>query len=89
VNAIPRSTSIPDYVADLPKTELLRVIVALSTEVYAMADRMRALEEVLARHGIDLAPLDAPTEPAAFDERRKQERDGFVARVFGSLAEVA
>ena len=79
---------IPDYIADLPKTELLRLIVALSTEVYALADRLRGLEDVLAQRGIDLAALDAPTEPAAFDERRKRERDAFVARVFGSLAEV-
>lgn len=75
-----------DYIADLPKTELLRIIVALSTEVYALADRMRGIEEILAARGIDLAALDAPTEPAAFDEDRKRVRDAFVERVFGSLA---
>lgn len=80
--------TLPDYVADLPKTELLRLVVALSTEVYALADRMRAMEELLTQRGIDLAALDAPTEPAAFDERRKRERDAFVQRVFGSLAQV-
>lgn len=79
------SAPVPDYVADLPKTELLRIIVALSTEVYAMADRMRGIEEILAQRGIDLASLDAPTDPAAFDERRKRARDEFVQRVFGSL----
>ena len=87
MSAIPEPT-LPDYVADLPKTELLRLIVALSTEVYALADRMRAMEELLARRGIDMAALDAPTEPAAYDERRKRERDAFVQRVFGSLAQV-
>jgi sugar phosphate isomerase/epimerase len=75
-----------EHIADLPKTELLRIIVALSTEVYALADRMRAIEEILAARGVDLAALDAPTEPAAFDERRKRVRDEFVERVFGSLA---
>lgn len=75
-----------DYIADLPKTELLRIIVALSTEVYALADRMRGIEEILAARGIDLAALDAPTEPAAFDATRKRVRDEFVERVFGSLA---
>ncbi len=79
------SAPVPDYVADLPKTELLRIIVALSTEVYAMADRMRGIEDILAARGIDLASLDAPTDPAAFDERRKRARDEFVQRVFGSL----
>lgn len=79
------SAPVPDYVADLPKTELLRIIVALSTEVYAMADRMRGIEDILAARGIDLAALDAPTDPAAFDERRKRARDEFVQRVFGSL----
>jgi hypothetical protein len=80
------SAHVPDYIADLPKTELLRIIVALSTEVYALADRMRGIEEILARNGMDLAALDAPTEPAAFDESRKRVRDEFVERVFGSLA---
>ncbi len=82
------SAPVPDYVADLPKTELLRIIVALSTEVYAMADRMRAIEAILAARGIDLAALDAPTDPAAFDETRKRARDEFVQRVFGSLTTV-
>lgn len=76
----------PDYIADLPKTELLRLTVVLATEVYALADRLHALEEVLAAKGIDLAALDAPTEPAAFDDTRKRRRDEFVERVFGSLA---
>lgn len=77
---------VPDYVADLPKTELLRITTALAVEVYALADRMAALEELLASRGIDLAALDAPTEPAAFDAARKRRRDDFVERVFGSLA---
>lgn len=79
---------VPDYVADLPKTELLRLTVILATEVYALADRLHALEGILAAKGIDLAALDAPTEPAAFDAETKQRRDAFVERVFGSLAQV-
>lgn len=75
----------PDFVADLPKTELLRLIVALSAEVHVLADRQRALEAILHEQGIDLTALDAPTEPAAFDPDRKLARDGFVERVFGSL----
>jgi hypothetical protein len=77
-----------DYVADLPKTELLRVSVALATELYALVDRVAALEAVLAAKGIDLAALDAPTDPAAFDAERKKRRDEFVERVFGSFAQV-
>jgi hypothetical protein len=86
VNAV--TTPPMDYVADLPKTELLRVSVALATELYALVDRVAALEAVLEAKGIDLAALDAPTEPAAFDEARKRRRDAFVERVFGSLAQV-
>jgi hypothetical protein len=78
----------PDFIADLPKTELLRVSVALATEVYALVDRLAALEELLVERGVDLSLLDAPTEPAAFDEARKRRRDEFVERVFGSLARV-
>jgi hypothetical protein len=80
--------AVPDYVADLPKTELLRISVTLATEVYALADRLHALEGILAAKGIDLAALDAPKEPAAFDEDTKRRRDAFVERVFGSLAQV-
>lgn len=79
----------PDYVAGLPQTELLRISVALATELYAVTDRLHALEEVLAARGFDLSALDAPTEPAAFDPIRKQRRDEFVERVFGALARVS
>jgi hypothetical protein len=78
-----------DYIENVSKTELLRVIVALSTEVYALADRQRATEAILAANQIDLAALEAPIEPAVYDEARKQARDGFIARVFGSLAGAA
>ncbi len=77
-----------DYIADLPKAELLRLTVALATEVYAVADRLRGVTELLDAHGISTAALDAPQEPAAFDPARKAERDAFVRRVFGSLAEL-
>ncbi|MDH3235967.1 MAG: hypothetical protein OEQ29_20785 [Alphaproteobacteria bacterium] len=79
-------TAQTDYISDVSKTELLRIIVALSTEVYALADRQRATEAVLTAHKIDLAPLSAPIEPAVYDEERLAERDAFVARVFGTLA---
>lgn len=75
----------PDFIADLPKTELLRLIVALAAEVHMLADRQRALETILRDHGIATAALDAPTDPAAFDPQRKAARDGFVERVFGAL----
>jgi len=75
-----------DYISEVSKTELLRIIVALSTEVYALADRQRATEAVLSAHKIDLTALDAPIEPAVYDEDRMAERDDFVARVFGALA---
>jgi len=77
--------SSPDFIADLSKTELLRLIVALSAEVHALSDRMRGLEGVLTERGIALDVLDAPTDPAAFDPVRKAARDDFVQRVFGSL----
>lgn len=80
------SPSVPDFIADLPKTELLRINVALATEVYALADRLAALEVLLAAKGVDVAALDGPTEPAAFDPERTARRDAFVERVFGALA---
>ena len=74
-----------DYLADVSKSDLMRVVVALATEVYEMRDRQRALEAILAGNGTDLAALDAPADPAAFDPDRLAERDAFIARVFQAL----
>ena len=78
-----------DYFADVSKTDLMRVVVALATEVFEMRDRQRALEAILDQGGTDLSALDAAVEPAAFDEERLAERDGFVARVFEALGQPA
>lgn len=74
-----------DHLADIPKADLMRVVVALATETYALQDRLAALEAVLAARGIDLAMLDAPAEPAAFEAERKARVAAFTARVFGPL----
>lgn len=75
-----------DYFADVSKTDLMRVVVALSGELFSLQDRLTVLEGVLAGQGIDLAALDAPAEAAADDAQRKAARDAFVARVFAALA---
>lgn len=74
-----------DYFADVSKTDLMRVVVALATEVFEIRDRQRALEKILEADGTDLAALDAPVEPAAFEPDRLAERDLFVGRVFEAL----
>ena len=76
----------PDYIENVPKTDLLRMFVALSTEVYALSDRLVALEETLEHNGIDISALDEPTQPAVYDEARKARRDAFVARVFEAVS---
>lgn len=78
-----------DYFAAVAPTDLMRVMVALATEVYALADRAQVLEAALARHGVDLRALDAPTQPAAYDASRRAVRDAFVQRVFGALEQPA
>jgi hypothetical protein len=75
-----------DHLADLSKTDLMRVVVALATETYALQDRLAVLERLLARQGLDLSELDAPAEPAAFDEERRAQVAAFTERVFGRLA---
>ena len=62
-----------DYLADLPKDDIMRVITALATEVYALQDRMSALEAALHSAGIDLSELDAPVEAAVYDEKRLED----------------
>ena len=74
-----------DHLADIPKADLMRVVVALATETYALQDRLAALEALLAAHGIDLTMLDAPAEPAAFEADRKARVAAFTERVFGPL----
>lgn len=74
-----------DHLADLSHTELMRVVVALAAETYALQDRLAALEALLAAQGQDLALLDAPAEPAAFDAARKERVAAFTERVFGKL----
>ena len=74
-----------DHFADVPKADMMRVIVALATEMHALQDRLSALEAILAAQGIDLAPLDAPVEAAALEPARKARVTAFVDRVFGRL----
>ena len=64
-----------DYIEAVSKTDLLRVIVALSTEVYALADRQRATEEALPGGGghIEL-------EDVVADSRRDELREGSLER---------
>jgi hypothetical protein len=78
-------TSPTDYFADVSKTDLMRVLVALATEVYETRDRLSALESILSESDMDLSALDAPTEPAAYDEQKKNIRDTFIANVFSSM----
>ena len=75
-----------DYFADVSKTDLMRVVVALSGELFSLQDRLSVLEGILAGTGIDLAALDAPVEAAADEPARRTARDQFVARVFAALA---
>lgn len=78
--------SVPlDYFADVPKTDMMRVIVALATEVYETRDRLAALEEALLANGQNLDALDSTAEPAAYDEQKLKQRDEFVRRVFSGL----
>lgn len=74
-----------DYLANLSNTDLMRITVALATEVYQLQDRMHALEEVLRAGGVDLSALDEPVDPAAFEAGSSARRDEFVARVFNAL----
>ena len=78
-----------DYLADVSKTDLMRVVVALATEVFEIRDRQLALEAMLYENGTDLSVLNAAVEPAAFAPARLAERDGFVARVFEALRQSA
>tara|TARA_R110002110_G_scaffold30681_3_gene108462 strand:+ start:117 stop:374 length:258 start_codon:yes stop_codon:yes gene_type:complete len=76
-----------DYFADVAQTDLMRVVVALATEVYELRDRQRLTESLLTAQGMKLNDLDAKAEPAVYDEARLRERDAFVARVFAAMKE--
>ena len=73
-----------DYFEAVSKSDMMRVVLALATEVYAMRDRQKLLEDILVKNGADLSRLDEPVEAATYDEYRLAERDEFVARVFAA-----
>lgn len=75
-----------DYFSNVSKSDMMRVVLALATEVYAMRDRQNVLEEILSGCDIDLARLDEQVEAAVYDENRLAERNAFVARVFAAMA---
>jgi hypothetical protein len=76
-----------DYFSNVSKSDMMRVVLALATEVYAMRDRQIVLEDILSGCDIDLARLDEQVEAAVYDVNRLAERDAFVARVFAAMAE--
>ena len=61
------------------------VVMALATEVYVLRDRLAALEDHLSQNGVlDAATLDG--EPSAEErERRREDRDAFVAHLMDNL----
>ena len=75
-----------DYFSNVSKSDMMRVVLALATEVYAMRDRQAVLEDILSDCDIDLARLDEQVDAAVYDKDRLAERDAFVARLFGAMA---
>ena len=75
-----------DYFSNVSKSDMMRVVLALATEVYAMRDRQAVLEDILSDCDIDLARLDEQVDAAVYDKDRLDERDAFVARLFGAMA---
>lgn len=76
-----------DYFADVSKSDMMRVVVAMAGELYALGDRVAGLEAILRAHDIPTDALDAPAEPAALDPARTAERDAFVQRLFGAMVD--
>ena len=64
-----------DYFEAVSKSDMMRVVLALATEVYAMRDRQKLLEDILTKNGADLSRLDEPVEAATYDEYRLAARD--------------
>ncbi len=75
-----------DYFSNVSKSDIMRVVLALATEVYAMRDRQAVLEDILLGCDIDLARLDEQVVAGVDDEDRLAERDAVVARVFAAMA---
>ncbi|MBT0669230.1 hypothetical protein HT136_12740 [Novosphingobium profundi] len=64
----------------------LRITTALSAEVVVLRERLAILEQVLAENGlIGAGALDGYVASDALAARFKQQRAGFLARVFGAL----
>ncbi len=73
----------PDF-----STQLLQAISALAEQVWILRDRQRVLEEVLARHGLDVREEVTRFQPDASTTRAlDEERRAFISAVLQSFGE--
>lgn len=74
---------VPDFSA-----QLFQSLAALAEEVWILRDRQRVLEEVLARHGLDVRQEVARFQPdAAMTKALEEERRAFIGAVLRSFGE--
>lgn len=66
---------------------MLGIVLALGAEVWTLRDRLRLLEEALARHGVDVSTV---IEELAADPAREasmtSDRDAFLARFLRAIS---
>ncbi len=80
------SVSQTDYFDSVSKSDMMRVVLALATEIYALRDRQRVLEEILVAGGTDLARLDEPVEAAVYEPTGWLSATLCISQVFAAMA---
>ena len=74
------------FFADPAIDRLVGMVFALTAEVHVLRDRMRLLEDALARRGlVDVASLDATVPDGALEVRIAAERTALVRHVLEAL----
>jgi hypothetical protein len=86
-SAAPVPSPQPAFFEDPTIDHLVAATLELGAELWVQRERLRAVEALLARHGVVTAEMIEQWQPSEEEQRRAQaERDAFIERVYGLFA---
>lgn len=85
----PETDAEPSFLPHPAMDRMLDALVALTAELWAERERRSVLERVLARRGLlEEADIEAYRGTESDEQKRKQDRDAYVRRVWGALGKL-
>jgi hypothetical protein len=85
VKAIPADINNAQFLANPVLDNLVSVVIAMGSEVWATKRRMKVMEAVMAKKGITTEMIEKYVPTEAENKAWEQERDRFIAATFGAL----